>query len=75
MALVNPASGYIICTVRIEEGAMKISNILSLNDSQAPRAATLEPSLRRRGITSPEKTVIAMDPRSMTSSLYFKIVC
>jgi hypothetical protein len=26
--------------------------------SQAPRAATLEPSLRQRGITSPEKTAI-----------------
>jgi hypothetical protein len=33
--------------------------------SQAPRAATLEPSLRQRGITSPEKTAIPMDQRSM----------
>jgi hypothetical protein len=38
--------------------------------SQAPRAATLEPSLRQRGITSPEKTAIPMDRRSMTIAFF-----
>jgi hypothetical protein len=37
--------------------------------SQAPRAATLEPSLRQRGITSPGKTTIPMDRRSMTPGI------
>jgi hypothetical protein len=40
---------------------------LSLSLSQAPRAATLEPSLRQRGITSPEKIAIPMDRRSMAN--------
>jgi hypothetical protein len=49
------------------EGIYYQTNLsLSCNDSQAPRAATLEPSLRQRGITSPEKTAIPMDRRSMT---------
>jgi hypothetical protein len=50
-----------------EEGIYYQTNLsLSCNDSQAPRVATLEPSLRQRGITSPEKTAILMVRRSMT---------